>query len=198
VQNSNVIVDFEIREWIPKKTSVATEFRSRFTVSIHRFVGSLTALTSWQSQLNKKETYFSVFTANIVFKGIRQWESRGVRNVSFCPNLARTMAIVVRFSLNFAVIFDLIYFRFRPSKSKWIGIVLPNGRNAAIRSMIMRIAYWRSESVRVLRQCAANCKKTPPNTNWKLKTLQIWTPLPIDAKMHRCVNILAQCRYTHH
>ncbi len=46
VQNSNVVVDFEIREWIPKKTSVATESRSRFTVSIHRFVGSLTALVA--------------------------------------------------------------------------------------------------------------------------------------------------------
>jgi hypothetical protein len=54
----------------------------------------------------------------------------------------------------------------------------------------MRIAYWRSKSVRILRQCAANCKKSRRNTNWKLKTLQIWTPLPIDAKMHRCVNIL--------
>ncbi len=62
----------------------------------------------------------------------------------------------------------------------------------------MRIAYWRSKSVRVLRQSAANCKKSPRNTNWKLKTLQIWNPMPIDAKMHRCVNILAQRRYTNH
>ncbi len=56
----------------------------------------------------------------------------------------------------------------------------------------MHIAYRRSKSVWVLRQCAAHCKKSPRNTNWKLKTLQIWTPLPNDAKMHRCVNILAQ------
>ncbi len=53
-----------------------------------------------------------------VLKGSQQWESRGVRNLSICPNLARTAAIEVRFSLNFAVVFDFIYFRFRPSKAK--------------------------------------------------------------------------------
>jgi hypothetical protein len=53
----------------------------------------------------------------------------------------------------------------------------------------MHIAYWRTESVCVLRHYAAN---------WKLKTLQIWTPLPIDAKMHSCVNILARRKYTYH
>jgi hypothetical protein len=47
-------------------------------------------------------------------KGSRQ--SRGVRNVSNCPNLAQTASIEVRFSLNFAVVFYFIYFRFRPSK----------------------------------------------------------------------------------
>jgi hypothetical protein len=51
-------------------------------------------------------------------KGSRQPESRGVRNVSNCPNLVRTPAIEVRFSLHFAVVFDFIYFRFRPSKAK--------------------------------------------------------------------------------
>ncbi len=111
-----------------------------------------------------------IFDSYLAFlKGSRQWESRGVRNVSFCSNLARTAAIEVRFSLNFAFVFDFIYFRFRPSKAKWLGIVLPNRQNAAIRSMfffssfIMRIAYWRRESVRVLRQCAANWKKNPRN-----------------------------------
>ncbi len=64
-------------------------------------------------------------------KGSRQLESRGVRNVSNCPNLPRTAAIEVRFSLNFAVIFNFIYFRFRPSKAKGIGIVLPIRQNAA-------------------------------------------------------------------
>jgi hypothetical protein len=38
--------------------------------------------------------------------------------VSNCPNLARTTVIKVRFTLNFAVVFDFIYFRFRPSKAK--------------------------------------------------------------------------------
>ena len=51
--------------------------------------------------------------------------------MSNCPNLARTVAIGVRFSLNFSVVFDFIYFRFRPSKAKWIGNVLPNRLNAA-------------------------------------------------------------------
>jgi hypothetical protein len=53
-----------------------------------------------------------------LFKGSLQYESRGVRNVSFCPNLARAPAIEVRFSLNFAVVFDFIYFHFRPSNAK--------------------------------------------------------------------------------
>jgi hypothetical protein len=35
-----------------------------------------------------------------------------------CPNLARTAAIEVCFSLNFAVVFVFMYFRFRPSKAK--------------------------------------------------------------------------------
>ncbi len=51
-----------------------------------------------------------------IIKGSRQWESRGVRNVSICPNLAQTAAIDVRFSINFAVVFDFIYFLFRPVK----------------------------------------------------------------------------------
>jgi hypothetical protein len=46
--------------------------------------------------------------------------------VSNCPNLARTAAIEVGFSLNFAVIFDFIYFRFRPCKAKSIGNVQPS------------------------------------------------------------------------
>ncbi len=74
-------------------------------------------------------------------KGSRQWESRRVRNVSNDPNLSRTAAIEVRFSLNFAVVFDFTYFRFRPSKAKWIGIVLPNWRNATIRSMFFSLLY---------------------------------------------------------
>ncbi len=90
----------------------------------------------------------------------RQTESRGVRNVSICPNFSRTAAIDVLFSFNFSVFFDFIYFRFRPSKSKWIGNVLLNRRNAAIRSMfffsfLTRTAYWLTESSCVIRRCAA-------------------------------------------
>ena len=33
-------------------------------------------------------------------------------------NMSLTAAIDVLFSLNFAVVFDFIYFRFRPSKAK--------------------------------------------------------------------------------
>ncbi len=104
-----------------------------------------------------------------------------------CPNLARTAAIEVLFSINFAVDFNFTYFRFRPSNVKWICDVLPKRRNATIRSMffssfLMRIAYWRTESVCVLRQCAANYKKSPRNTNWKLKTLQFCCALPTGAR----------------
>jgi hypothetical protein len=107
--------------------------------------------------------------------------------VPICPNLARTTAIEVRFSINFAVGFNFTYFRFRPSNAKWIGDVLPNRRNTTIRSMffssfIMRIAYWCTESVCVLRECAANCKKSPWNTNRKLKTLQYCWALPTGAR----------------
>ncbi len=113
------------------------------------------------------------FSLPTTFKGSPQWESTGVRKVPICPNLARTAAIEVRFSINFAVVFNFTYFRFCPSNAKWISDVLPNRRNATIRSMffsffIMRIAYWRTESVCVLRQCAANCKKSPRNKIWKL------------------------------
>ncbi len=52
------------------------------------------------------------------FKGSRQPEKRGVRNVSNDHNLSRIAAIDVLFSINFAVVFDFIYFRFRPSKAK--------------------------------------------------------------------------------
>ncbi len=81
-------------------------------------------------------------------------------------NMSLTAVIDVLFSFNFAIVFDLMYFRFRPSKAKSIGNVLPNRRNAAMRSMffssfIMRIAYWRTESVCVIRGCVANRKKNP-------------------------------------
>ncbi len=76
-----------------------------------------------------------------VLKGRRQWESRGVRKVPICPNFARTAAIEVRFSKNFAAVFNFMYFRFRPSNAKWIGDVLPNRRNATMRSMFFFLLY---------------------------------------------------------
>ncbi len=50
------------------------------------------------------------------------------------PNLARTAAIDVLFFINLAVIFDFMYFRFRPSKAKSLSIVLTNRQNAAKRA----------------------------------------------------------------
>ncbi len=47
--------------------------------------------------------------------------------MSFCPNLARTAAIEVHFSLNFAVVFDFIYFRFRPTTDSFSGFCLSLG-----------------------------------------------------------------------
>jgi hypothetical protein len=44
---------------------------------------------------------------------------------------SRTMAIKVYFPFDFLVVFDLMYFRFRPSKAKSIGNVLTNRQNAA-------------------------------------------------------------------
>ncbi len=79
--------------------------------------------------------------------------------------MSRAAAIDVLFSFNFAVVFDFMYFCFRPSKAKWIGNVLTNRRNAAKRSMffsfsfILRIAYWRTESFCVIRQSGVNRKK---------------------------------------
>jgi hypothetical protein len=52
--------------------------------------------------------------------------------VSNCPNLARTAAIYVLFSINFAVVLYLIYFHFRPSKAKGIGNVLQAKRYSKI------------------------------------------------------------------
>jgi hypothetical protein len=66
-------------------------------------------------------------------KGSRQRERRGFGNVSNGPNLFQTAAIDVLFSINSAVVFDFLYFRFRPSKANSIGNVLTNRQNAAKR-----------------------------------------------------------------
>jgi hypothetical protein len=48
-------------------------------------------------------------------------------------NMSLTAAIDVLFSVNFAIVFDLMYFRFRPSKAKSVGTVLTNRQNSAKR-----------------------------------------------------------------
>ncbi len=48
-------------------------------------------------------------------------------------NMSLTAAIDVLFSVNFAVVFDFIYFRFRPNTAKSIGNVLMDRQNAAKR-----------------------------------------------------------------
>jgi hypothetical protein len=56
-------------------------------------------------------------------------------------NWLQTAAIEVCLPYNFAVVFDFIYFRFRPSKEKRIGNDLPNRQNAAVRSMFLFLFY---------------------------------------------------------
>ena len=58
------------------------------------------------------------FSLPTTFKGTgsRQPESRGVWNMSNCPNLARTAAIEVCLPFNFAVVFDFTYFLSPPVK----------------------------------------------------------------------------------
>jgi hypothetical protein len=51
-------------------------------------------------------------------------------------------------------------------------------------SFIKRMAYWRFERSCVVRRYAANNRKKPRNTIWKLLMQQIWPVLPIDA---RCI-----------
>jgi hypothetical protein len=41
-------------------------------------------------------------------------------------NMSLTAAIDVLFSVNFAIVLDFMYFRFRPNKAKSIGNVLTN------------------------------------------------------------------------
>ncbi len=75
-----------------------------------------------------------------------------------------TMAIDILLSLNFHVVFYLMYFRFRQVKLNLIGDVPMNRQDAAMWSMVFsffitRIAYWRSEWSCVVRRYAANRKK---------------------------------------
>ena len=47
-------------------------------------------------------------------------------------NMSLIAAIDVLFSVDFAVVFDFMYFRFRPSKAKSIGNVLTNRQTRRI------------------------------------------------------------------
>jgi hypothetical protein len=58
------------------------------------------------------------FCNNSYIKGSRQRERRGVGKVPDVHNMFLTAAIDVLFSVNFAVVFDFMYFRFLPSKAK--------------------------------------------------------------------------------
>jgi hypothetical protein len=61
-------------------------------------------------------------------------------------NKSLTAPIEVCLPLYFAVVFDFIYFRFRPSKAQSIGNVCINRQSAVLKSIvffsfILRIAY---------------------------------------------------------
>ncbi len=101
---------------------------------------------------------------------------------------SQTVAMEVCFPFKFAIVFDFIHFRFRPSKAKSIGNVLTNRQSAALGSMIFFLLYnahclltHRIILYCVLRQCGVDRKKSPRNTIWKLKTLQNWTAMPNGA-----------------
>jgi hypothetical protein len=64
--------------------------------------------------------------------------------VSICLNLARTAAIEVRFSINFAVVFDFNVFPFPPSKPKLIGDVPMNRQNAAAQRIFFFSLLYRA------------------------------------------------------
>ncbi len=71
-----------------------------------------------QGTLIYEKNLKSKISCQTPFKGSRQRERRGFGKVSNIRNMSRTAAIEVLFSLNFAVVFDFMYFRFRPSKEK--------------------------------------------------------------------------------
>ncbi len=75
-----------------------------------------------------------------------------------------------------------------------------NRQNAAIRSMyflsfITHIAYWRTKSSCVNRQCAGKRKKNLRNKIWILKTQQNWTASPNGAR--RIIASIYWCRNTY-
>ncbi len=105
----------------------------------------------------------------LTLKGSRQRERRGFGKVSNIRSMSRTGAIEVLFSFNFAVVFDFKYFRFRPSKAKWIGDVLTIRQNAANTCSVSffwsnlntkdgtsfpALICWRNDDPCAIRQCA--------------------------------------------
>jgi hypothetical protein len=118
--------------------------------------------------------------------------------------LARTAAIEVRFSINFAV-FDFNAFPFPPSKPKLIGDVPMNRQNVAARRIffflfctaqclltqriILRHQAMRGDPEKKIRKIKfENYRRCKFGPQW---------PLPIGARMHRCVNKLAQRMYAY-
>jgi hypothetical protein len=67
-------------------------------------------------------------------------EGGGVKKVANDRNWPQTPAIEVCLHGNFAVVFDFMYFRFRPSKAKWIGNFLTIRQNAA--NYLQRFFFW--------------------------------------------------------
>jgi hypothetical protein len=58
-------------------------------------------------------------------------------------NMSLTAAIDVLFSVNFAVVFDFMYFRFRPSKAKLIGKTRQRGFKKSTEELRMGIPALR-------------------------------------------------------
>ncbi len=125
-----------------------------------------------QAKQNILRNYLKV-VGNEKEGGSRRWQMMGI---GLRPRRSRFVCLT-----NFAVGFDFMYFRFRPSKAKWIGNVLTNRRNAARRSMfffsfILRIAYWRTESVGVIRQSGVNRKKAREKLTGNYRRYNIFAP----------------------
>ena len=91
-------------------------------------------------------------------------------------NWSWTAAIEVCLPFNFAVVFDFIYFRFRPSKAKWIGVVLTNRQNAE--NYVQRFFFW-SYFVYLPKCCGSS---SPPQ---HCPPLHIWIAASL-LKTERC------------
>ncbi len=110
--------------------------------------------------------------------------------MSHDPNLSRTAAIDVLFFINLAVVFDFIYFRFRPSKAKWIGNLLPNRLNAAnyLQRFFLLLILFAASFRRRDRHCCTLDMYVHVHCGWIavsiLKTERYCQRHYIDATMH--------------